>query len=119
MTVGSFRAKLGGVCDLHDCGRNIVAGDLIWYKHKAKGYFCCPECLAEAYPEEAENLKLPSSTRPMYEAAAPESDAAKGHRENMESAKKTRDMIGVLVVQLQGLGDNIHALTEALKGAPK
>ena len=101
MTVGSFRAKYNTPCGL--CHELIEVGSKAWFEKGLTGYWC----------DECNSKKAEAQDAPRL------SPIEQAHNENMESAKRTRDMMGLLVVQMQGLSDNIHALVEFFKEAKR
>jgi len=86
MTVGSFKSDRDGRCE---CGNTWKPGDRIYFKPGERGYWC-----GECEKERQGQVSPPSPV---------ETDAAKGHRENMESAKLMRDTLCLLIAAVSGL----------------
>ena len=105
MTVGSFKSMYVGWCD--KCGSQWGEGALIYFNPGKRGYYCSPTCAGEIRPAEAPTPEGPR--------ASSESDAAKGYRENMESARMTRDVLSLLVVAVDSLEKELSVLVTVLR----
>ena len=111
MTVGSFKSYYTGWCDV--CKAEWPENAFIYFVPGKRGYFCSEKCACQMYPEAAiQPAEAPTSEGPR---ASSESDAAKGHRENMESARLTRDVLSLLVVAVDSLEKELSTLITVMR----
>ena len=96
MTVGSFKAKYETICV--ECHHRIPVGAQAWFRKGQTGYWC----------EECEKIR----SEPAQDAGAKQEspkvpDWERGHKENMDSARQTRDVLANLTVAIISLRDAI------------
>ena len=117
MTVGSFKSDRTGRCE---CGNTWEPGDLIFFKPGERGYWCW-ECEQERMGVSGEGPRWqgrpPGSKQSSHSPV--ESDAQKGHRENMESARLTRDVIIALTVAVSSVQKELSVLVTLWRDVQK
>ena len=111
MTVGSFKSYYVGWCD--KCQKQWLPDELIYFNPGKRGYFCSPTCAGETNPPPAQDAPRQSSNAEEYcgqRQDEREQAMFNAHKENMESARLTRDAIIALTVAVSSLQKELSVL---------